>query len=80
MSIAEGRKVAILGDMGELGDRVAALHREIGFYAVEQKIDQLICIGENASDIYTAAGEITESGGHKIERFYFKNPHKQLNI
>jgi len=78
LSIAEGRKVAILGDMGELGDHVAALHREIGFYAVEQKIDQLICIGENASDIYAAAGEITESGGHKIERFYFKNSEEML--
>ena len=40
-----GRKVAILGDMKELGTDEIALHREVGAYAKEVGIDMLVAVG-----------------------------------
>ncbi|MDO4338778.1 MAG: UDP-N-acetylmuramoyl-tripeptide--D-alanyl-D-alanine ligase [Eubacteriales bacterium] len=42
---AEGRRVAILGDMGELGKDEAALHEEVGEHAGTCGIDVCICVG-----------------------------------
>ena len=44
--MAIGRKVAIIGDMGELGDNWKELHREVGIHASELGIDLVIAIGE----------------------------------
>jgi UDP-N-acetylmuramoyl-tripeptide--D-alanyl-D-alanine ligase len=43
-----GRKIAILGDMRELGITAGAYHREIGRFAAECGFDQIVCVGENA--------------------------------
>lgn len=45
LSDALGRKVAIIGDMFELGAEEEKLHHEIGIYAAQKGIDVLICIG-----------------------------------
>lgn len=42
---ALGRKVAILGDMGELGKEEVEMHREVGVYAASKNLDLLICVG-----------------------------------
>jgi len=42
---AETRKVAILGDMFELGPEEEKLHYEVGLFAGDKNIDQIICIG-----------------------------------
>lgn len=42
---AEGRKIAVLGFMGELGDYAEEGHREVGIHAAEKDIDVLYCIG-----------------------------------
>lgn len=47
-----GRRVAILGDMKELGSREHELHREVGRFAVEKKLDLVIAIGPLALDVY----------------------------
>lgn len=42
----EGKKIAVLGDMGELGDAAGKYHRDIGEYALSCKVDMLFCAGE----------------------------------
>ena len=56
LSLADTRKVAILGDMFELGENSDMLHSGVGSYA-NGKTDLLICIGENAKHIYDGAKE-----------------------
>ena len=52
---ALGRKVAILGDMGELGADERKMHQEVGKYAAEKEIDVLLCVGELSTDMAEAA-------------------------
>ena len=40
-----GQKVAILGDMGELGADEARLHREVGEFAGGLDLDKCVCVG-----------------------------------
>ena len=40
-----GRRVAVLGDMKELGRDELALHKEVGAYAKEKGIDLLVAVG-----------------------------------
>lgn len=52
---ATGRRVAVLGDMLELGKREADFHREIGSFVAELGIAQLCTFGELAGNIDLAA-------------------------
>lgn len=52
---AMGRKVAILGDMGELGENEVEMHREVGVYAASRNLDLLICVGELSQYMAEAA-------------------------
>ena len=54
-----GRRILVLGDMGEVGERGEAFHREIGRYAKEAGIDELLAIGDLAAH---ALGEFGEGG------------------
>ncbi|MEG1584618.1 MAG: cyanophycin synthetase, partial [Anaerovorax sp.] len=49
------RKIAILGDMLEMGVDSAAYHREIGVYAAHMKVDKLICIGKESKNMVAGA-------------------------
>jgi UDP-N-acetylmuramoyl-tripeptide--D-alanyl-D-alanine ligase len=49
------RRVAVLGDMAELGNEAVAAHVEVGEKAASLKIDQLFAIGRLASGIAEAA-------------------------
>ena len=57
LATAPGRKVAILGDMFELGENERAMHREVGQYAAEKGIDLILCVGELSSEMYEGAAE-----------------------
>lgn len=55
LTMAIGRKVAVLGNMGELGENEKQLHFETGAYAAKQGIDLVCAIGELAKDIAEGA-------------------------
>ena len=50
-----GRRVAVLGDMGELGDHAPACHERVGAYAATLPLDRLLCVGDLARHIASAA-------------------------
>ena len=64
----EERCVAILGDMGELGENEAILHREVGEFAGELDIDEYILVGELSKNIASALRETKpEADIHEVE-------------
>jgi UDP-N-acetylmuramoyl-tripeptide--D-alanyl-D-alanine ligase len=52
---AEGKRIAVLGEMRELGSETERGHAQVGEAAAEFGIDQLIAIGENGAIIADAA-------------------------
>jgi UDP-N-acetylmuramoyl-tripeptide--D-alanyl-D-alanine ligase len=50
-----GRKVAILGDMFELGDYAQTAHEEVGQYISTKNADVIICVGEASRWMYEKA-------------------------
>lgn len=68
LSKAIGRKVAILGDMFELGEKEKEMHYETGQYAASLNIDELICIGDLAKEMADGA----KSSSNITEIHYFK--------
>ena len=55
LATAPGRKVAILGDMFELGENEKAMHGEVGKYAAEKGIDLILCVGGLSASMYEEA-------------------------
>lgn len=69
LDLAIGRKVCILGDMGELGENAPQMHNETGAYAAEKKIDLVCAIGTLSKEI--AAGAL-EHGAAGVKWFETK--------
>ena len=57
LSEMEGRKIMILGEMGELGDMEEELHREVGRKFKQSGIDLLLTLGELTRYTVQEAGE-----------------------
>jgi UDP-N-acetylmuramoyl-tripeptide--D-alanyl-D-alanine ligase len=55
------RRVAVLGDMAELGPGAPAFHEEIGAEAVRRGVTALVAVGELARGYLAGAPELTES-------------------
>ncbi len=51
-----GKRILVLGDMGEVGDNGPAMHVEVGNYAREQGLDALITLGEASRAAAAAFG------------------------
>lgn len=66
LSMANTRKVAILGDMFELGNNEKALHEEIGTYAAYHKIDCVICVGNLCRHMYDGVKAVEPTAGLTI--------------
>lgn len=66
LSGVEGEKIAILGDMFELGDFAEKMHYDTGVYAAQKNIDKIICIGNISKSMYEGAVSL---GGNA---FYFE--------
>ena len=62
-----GKRIAVLGDMGELGDYAPACHAGIGELVATLPLDRLVCVGELASIIADAA-EKAGMDPHRIVR------------
>lgn len=60
LAMADTEKVAILGDMFELGENSDALHAGVGEYAAVTGIDRIICVGENSRHTFRAAADHAE--------------------
>ena len=64
---AKNRKIAVLGDMLELGKYSEKGHREVGKYLFKARIDKLILVGERSRDIgrgAVAAGMLKDNIFH----------------
>lgn len=54
-----GRRVLVLGDMGELGDKARYYHEQVGEYAKSKQVDDLISLGvlsQSASHVFAEQG------------------------
>ena len=68
----DNRKIAVLGDMFELGDFAKELHEKVGEEVVKNKIDILIAAGENSK--YMA--EIAKKGIGEEKVYYLEEKEK----
>lgn len=71
--LKNGRRIAVLGDMFELGEYSKELHEKVGRAVVENGIDILICLGDKAKDIVKAA---KEEGMDENKVYYFEDRDK----
>jgi UDP-N-acetylmuramoyl-tripeptide--D-alanyl-D-alanine ligase len=62
LSLAEGHKTAILGDMFELGADSDKMHEEVGEYAGKSNIDKFIFVGESAKFLFEGAKKTAAPG------------------
>ncbi|MDF2941180.1 MAG: hypothetical protein K0S01_38 [Herbinix sp.] len=75
LNMADTKKIAILGDMGELGDAKIALHEEIGEYAAATDVDVLVCVGVLSLNMYKGASEVLK---RKQDDFTIQSPPQKL--
>lgn len=65
----DGKKIAVLGDMFELGDNEEAYHYELGKFVATKKIDELVVVGELSQQIVKAVRDCEAS----IKCYSFKD-------
>ena len=66
LATVEGKRVAVMGDMFELGEESRAMHYDTGKYSADKGIDITVAIGAFAEMIYKGAAE---NGG---KAYYFR--------
>lgn len=65
------RKIAVLGDMGELGEYSQEIHEKIGEVVAQDNIDILICVGTEVKSLINKAKE------NGIENTYICNSNEE---
>ncbi len=66
LTMADTEKVAILGDMFELGENAGMLHGEVGAYAAKKGIDRILFVGELSEQGFFAATDYAEETVHAV--------------
>lgn len=74
--LKENRKIAVLGDMLELGKYSEKIHEQVGEEVYRNRIDILMCSGENAKCIAKKAKEL----GMLEENIYYFNTKEEIII
>jgi UDP-N-acetylmuramoyl-tripeptide--D-alanyl-D-alanine ligase len=64
LAAVPGKRILVMGDMGEVGAAAGQFHDEIGGYAKSHGIDRLFCLGE----LSTAAAANFGEGGQHFQR------------
>ena len=72
---ADGRRVAVMGDMFELGEQEKEMHARVGKYAADKGVECIICAGKLERCIYEGAREAAgeRKDGPAAEIFYFED-------
>ncbi len=70
----KGKRIAILGDMLELGEKSKSLHYEVGRYIFDAGIDMLIALGPLSKNIISGA---IDAGMDKSKLFHGKD-HQEI--
>jgi UDP-N-acetylmuramoyl-tripeptide--D-alanyl-D-alanine ligase len=73
LSHAKGRTIAVLGDMGELGENEKALHFGVGKCVAEKKIHTLFCAGSLAAEYKAGVEASADDVKDVCQVFYFEN-------
>jgi|YelNatPaOPRAMG01_1025707.scaffolds.fasta_scaffold00657_13 UDP-N-acetylmuramoyl-tripeptide--D-alanyl-D-alanine ligase len=73
VSLAQGRKIAVLGDMLELGKEARLWHRKVG-ESLPRDLDLVLLLGELSQEIKRGA----ERSGFDSGRFYFFSSQEEL--
>lgn len=63
----KARRVAILGDMLELGDQADEYHEVVGMYAASHHIDLVVCVGPNSEKMFFGAHGVAPNQARYFE-------------
>ncbi len=63
---ATGSRIAVLGEMGELGEESDRLHGLVGSYAAAKKLNLLICVGGPHAEAIAAAARLMGMSAESI--------------
>ena len=73
LSKVDGRKVFIFADILEVSEFGEEIHREVAKACIDNKIDEVICVGDLAKYTYD------ELDNSNVFRYYFKNNDELLD-
>ena len=65
----EGRRVAVMGEMGEMGDDAPRLHGYVGAYAAAKDVDLLVTVGGELAAQIVEAAKTCGFSADRIESF-----------
>ena len=75
---AQGRKIAVLADMLELGEKSYEGHYDCGAFCAENGVDMVIAVGEESAA--TAQGARETAGSHPVEVYHCENNGQAIGI
>lgn len=79
LAMADTFRVAVLGDMFELGDDSDSMHERVGKHAAESGTEHIICVGENARHMYEGAAKAMDETNKNQKVFYFTGLESLMN-